>query len=271
MCTRRRARSAATATAVQPWFDALDDDIVLLVASHISTFSVLTLLSSCKRLCNLLHLHGHRLVPAPSRPLAKSRDAQMLSGPTGLFPPGTVVCGGQSDDQGLCDAVSPPHGRQPRASKARSALENGAQINGTYGDAENGFYWSTPLGFACALGHMQLVRWLLVNGADPNGVDACGYRPLHRCIEGGPSQAPHRNEHHDVALLLLRAGANPRLRRFCRHRGVWELTRTPLESALAVGARRVGKLLAAARPRWRMLPRAELEWAEVHRPQDEGA
>lgn len=95
------------------------------------------------------------------------------------------------------------------AAKVRELLAAGAKVN--VRNAETypiGYEWNTtPLMFAAANGHMDVVRVLLEGGAD---VSAASEK--HKVDGGGGNQAIHhavRNNHVEVAKVLLDAGADP--------------------------------------------------------------
>ncbi|KAG1715041.1 BCL-6 corepressor [Nymphon striatum] len=58
----------------------------------------------------------------------------------------------------------------------------------------------TPLHECCARGHVNIARYLLKYGADPNASAAGGIRPIHDAIE---------NNHVEIVRLLLSYGADP--------------------------------------------------------------
>lgn len=58
----------------------------------------------------------------------------------------------------------------------------------------------TPLGTACSLDDLEIIRFLLKNGADPNEPNAEGYTPLMYACQ---------NVNVDAVKLLIDHGANP--------------------------------------------------------------
>jgi ankyrin repeat protein len=77
--------------------------------------------------------------------------------------------------------------------KATLLLKHGANINPV--DEE---YQSTPLGMAARWGHIEMVKFLLEQGADPNKSGAAWATPLAWAIKKG---------HSKIAGLLKQAGA----------------------------------------------------------------
>lgn len=60
-----------------------------------------------------------------------------------------------------------------------------------------------PLNQAAMNGHVEMVRYLLSQGADVNRQDSRGWTPMHRAAYGG---------HVKVINILLKAGGDPRVR-----------------------------------------------------------
>lgn len=77
--------------------------------------------------------------------------------------------------------------------KAALLVQYGAALNGV--DEE---YQSTPLGMAAKWGHLEMVDWLLKQGANPNMAGASWATPLAWAKKKG---------HDDIAEILLRSGA----------------------------------------------------------------
>jgi len=82
---------------------------------------------------------------------------------------------------------------------ARTALQRGDAINGTY-DTANG---RTPLHAAADRGHRKMVILLCDENADPNLQDFDGNTPLHLAARRG---------HNQTLYILLAAGADPKTR-----------------------------------------------------------
>jgi ankyrin repeat protein len=76
----------------------------------------------------------------------------------------------------------------------------------------------TALHLASGNGHLELVKLLLENGANPNAVNESNDTPLHKAVENG---------YLDLVKLLLENGANPN--------AVGESNNTPLHKAAANG------------------------------------
>ena len=246
---RRRLRSW------RPSLVSLDADSLVSIAEASTDIPGLVgLTCSCSTLFNLLHPRLHLLLPPPRRPVGEA-----LKSVHGHFPPGTVVSATDDrEDHGLSTACF----ADSDLARVKEALRRGAELNGIYGNSMV-FKWSTPIGYACCLGKLEFVRHLLIAGADPNGLDAQGLRPLHRCSSGGHLASGGRADRPACALLLLRAGADPGLR--CLRKmpqtgptlgsGAWAPAETAHELAVEQGAAGVAAVLAEPPPPRRMRPR----------------
>ena len=96
------------------------------------------------------------------------------------------------------------------------ALAHGPCINSvfTHNGGDHSYMMpesTTALGSAIRNGHVPVVRFLLLHGADPNLFDGSGRRPLQLCLE----RLYHvsRSTPAEMMHLLLRAGADPTLKR----------------------------------------------------------
>ncbi|KAF2966195.1 hypothetical protein GQX73_g7397 [Xylaria multiplex] len=88
----------------------------------------------------------------------------------------------------------------------------------------------SPLGVAAGEGHIEIVRLLLQNKADPNFLDGDGRSPLFRAVESG---------HADIARLLLKFESDPN--------ALFEGRRTPLLFAASEGMSEVVEILLAGK------------------------
>lgn len=95
----------------------------------------------------------------------------------------------------LFDAINNGNKEQVEA-----ALKEGADIN----TQQPKYPYATPLTLATALGHIDIVKLLLENGADVNKYDK-EYTPLLKAV--APRPEPFKPEHIDIAKLLLENGA----------------------------------------------------------------
>ena len=213
---RQRAPRGSTASLL-----VLSMDLILLLAEQCDDLRSLHALTCCSRA-----LHGTLRVALPrlADRLVVCPVGALQTDPKGDFPPGVTVVGAANDPLGhqMCFAV-----RRNDWSGVQLALAKGAQINGFYGDRRNR-KWSSALGFACVYGHANLVWQLVQAGASVNALDSDGLRPLHRCAYKdvhwrlGTSQKPLQVKQPTAAerarctQLLLRAGADPSLRRMVK-------------------------------------------------------
>lgn len=122
-----------------------------------------------------------------------------------LIVPLTLVCDGFDEEN-------------KKIESARMLLEHGADVNIRFvRPLMKGYDWnspSTPLMAAAKSGNLNLVRFLLENGADPN------YRINE--LDSPPLQDALIQNHYDIAELLLQHGANPDLRFYERNTSVRE-------------------------------------------------
>ena len=95
----------------------------------------------------------------------------------------------------LFDAINNDNKEQVEA-----ALKEGADIN----TQQPKYPYETPLTLATTLGHIDIVKLLLENGADVNKYDK-EYTPLLKAV--APRPEPFKPEHIDIAKLLLENGA----------------------------------------------------------------
>ncbi len=77
-------------------------------------------------------------------------------------------------------------------------------------DAIHQHHPSYPITIAAALGHLDAVKWLLANNADPDAPRLWDPDALNPHLEyGAPILFATRNQHRAVVRTLLEAGANP--------------------------------------------------------------
>lgn len=96
---------------------------------------------------------------------------------------------------------------------------------------ERDFKGYSPLMYAAYHGHVELVRFLLQNGADPNSMDFNGNTILMGvCFKG----------HEEIIRLLLQAGANRNLRNKQYQRAI--------DFAHLFGRSKVVEMLSGAKP-----------------------
>jgi len=258
--TRSRARASRALDVV------LDADCLFHVAKHVQCIrGIIGLTFASHSLCTVLHPRLTQLLPPISRP--SGTVVTVTDNPR--FPPGVCLItapAAQRKLEKLLDLCS----TDGCLRQVRNALAFGADVNGSYPDQ----FELTALGYACKRARPALVRLLLQHGADPNGIDSFGRRPLHCCSGIGYEWQClfHRGE---CAWLLLGSGADcslRSLRRITAHptnkRGPpyqWTEHQTPLQYARARIARDehddaadVVKVLGSPFSRWRMPPRAPL-------------
>ena len=187
----------------------ISHDLLLAVSAQCDTRSIFALLCTASWLFDAIQPYAHRLLPKPLR------AAGELRGEGADLPPNTVVGGNIKADHGLFLNIANRY-----LPGVLAALKQGAQINALY---TNGRLYQTPLTASLkgsAVCSLPLVRGLLLARADPNGLDGCGLRPLHHCAHRVCPGEGHSNadERRAIALLLLRAGADPALPSMVRDR-----------------------------------------------------
>ena len=97
-------------------------------------------------------------------------------------------------------------------------LDNGANPNGI---AEDDF----PLHCAAQLGHISICQVLLQAEANPNLVDYIGETALHKASSGG---------HIEIIELLLKSGADPTIREMCDELPIDQASHRKLEEIKAI-------------------------------------
>ena len=269
--TRARARASRALDVV------LDADCLLHVAKHIQCLrGIIGLTFASHSLYTVLHPRLNDLLPPISRPsgvVVTEPDNPWL--PPGVWmlnvPSGNPMVPAKKKLEKLLSICSTDGSlHQVREALAGDARGSGAQVNGSLPE----LYELTALGYACKRARPMLVRLLLQNGADPNGIDSDGRRPLH-CCSGIGYESQFRGHRRECARLLLGAGADcslRSLRRITAHPTSkigppyqWTELQTPLEYARARLAKDpddeaadVVKVLESPPTRWRVPPREPL-------------